>query len=215
MSSSLLLAAAKSTPLFFTKMHFWYGVFIALGIFTAIQTLGIPNRIKAWLGSRKNFMLLIAGRAAVPGVTPEVKPLANRLGDVETELLEQHQDIKDQGDYIKTQGADIKGQGVDIQEIKGLLTDVNEKLGTALSIAANTNLKVTANGGNTDSAPDVLQRIAKKMGVWEHEGEPPVSVANIVDLHDVLAAVHTNGDVTPHTHYGLQSGEVTENGNHS
>jgi hypothetical protein len=194
--SAILPVAAASAPLFFTKLHFWYGVFVALGIGTAAQTLW-AKRLKKWWAKRQNFSWFILGRSEAPGVPGSaVLPASERLGNVETDLKEQHQDILN--------------QGVDIKNIMGLLSDVNTKLGTALSIAANTNLKVTSNGGNTDSAPDVLQRIAKKLNVWDHEGEPPVSVANIVELHDVLSAVHTvEGEVPPHHHdVAIQSGEV-------
>ena len=199
--SAPLLAAAKSESLFFLKMSFWYGAFIILGVGTAVQALW-AKRIKAWWLKRRNFTWFIVGRPEAPGSPGSgILPASERLGNVEQDLKEQHQDIKNQGS--------------DIIEIKGLLVDVNDKLARALTLAANTNLKVTANGGNTDSAPDTLQRIARKMGVWDHDGQPPISVANIVELHDILASIQTasaEADVTvaPHHHDGLQGGEVSE-----
>lgn len=99
--------------------------------------------------------------------------------------------------------------------MESLLSSVADKVDLALKISANTNLKVTANGGNTDSAPDVLQRMAKKMGVWDHDGAPPISVANVIDLGDVLASVHSDAhtseaSIAPHHHDGLQGGEVSD-----
>ena len=169
--------------IFFLRMSFWYGAFIVLGVATAIQALW-AKRIKAWWIKRRNFTWFIVGRPEVPGVPGSgILPASERLGNVEHDLKEQHQDIK--------------MQRADIQEIKGLLVDVNDKLGKSLSLAANTNLKVTANGGNTDSAPDVLQRMARKMGVWEHEGQSPIPAANVVDLHDILALIHPEGGENP------------------
>lgn len=180
MSFFAMLSQRTSDPIFFLRMSFWYGAFIVLGVGTAAQALW-AKRVKIWWTKRRNLSWFILGRIGVPGIPgSDIRPASERLGNVERDLKEQHKDIKD--------------QGVDIQEIKGLLVEVNKKLGTALSISANTNLKVTANGGNTDSAPDVLQRMARKMGVWEHNGQPPISVANIVDLHDFLSAIHTEDE---------------------
>lgn len=196
-----LLAADKTSQLFFLKISFWYGAFIILGVITAFQTIW-AKRLKIWWTKRRNLTWFILGRPEAPGVPGSgTPPASERLGNVESE--------------IKSQGIEIRVQSSDIQEIKNILVDVSDKVARALNIAANTNLKVTANGGNTDSAPDILQRMAKKMGVWDHEGQPPISVANVIELHDVLSSVHPEGApdealITPHHHDGTESGEVTQ-----
>lgn len=140
-------------------------------------------------------MTLIEGRAEIPGVSPALPPLPDRLGGFEHDLKEARSDIRDQNKAIY---------------------EIKEMMALALRISANTNLKVTANGGNTDSGPDVMQRVAKKLGVWDHEGAPPLSVANVLDLHDVLAAIHpevaTETTVVSAHHHdvAVQSGEVAK-----
>src|SRR5665213_2883619 len=178
------LALDHSAP-FFEGPHFWEGAAAAAVVGGFFFQWVWPIVHKGWI-RRRNFMVLIEGRKEIPGVAPAIPALPDILGEFRS---------------------DIKIQGTAI-------ADIREMIALALRISANTNLKVTANGGNTDSGPDVMQRVAKKLGVWEHDRAPPISVANVIDLGDVLAAIHpevatTDVSIPPHHHDGLQGGEVT------
>src|ERR1700677_2241969 len=105
--ASTVLFAAKAAPLFLTGTHFWYGVFLALSIVVLFRQFAWKFLSKWWT-NRRNFMWFIVGREEIPNVAPAIPPASKRLGDVETELKEQHEDIKAQGSEQRSQGADIQ-----------------------------------------------------------------------------------------------------------
>jgi tetrahydromethanopterin S-methyltransferase subunit G len=126
-------------------MHFGDSFWMGAGGATAVGagvgrvTWKVRQRMNVRRAATARRNLLIDGAPAVVHISPKVKGIAERLETIE----------RVQGD----QGATLAAQ--------------DSQLKTMLSTLDRLEKKFDGNGGDTQMTGDVIQRIAKKLGVWE------------------------------------------------
>ncbi len=121
----------------------------------AVTSVLVPmgRRLRGRMASRRADDLILHGKKGIPGISPDVLSIVERVVDVETEVRAARVDI---GKMMVTQG--------DIVDVIRTLNDSVRLL----------DKKNTPNGGNTNNVGDLLQRWAKREGVWNDEtGDRP------------------------------------------
>lgn len=123
--------------------------YFGIGILAVTSVLvPIGRRFRTRLASRRADDLILHGKKGIPGVSPDVLSIVERVVDVETEVKAARVDI---GKMMVTQSD---------------MVDIVRALNESVRLLDKKN---TPNGGNTNNVGDLLQRWAKREGVWNDE----------------------------------------------
>ena len=159
MSSIAILLAAHVDP-FWERLNFWEGGAAAAVALGGINQWLIPP-IRRLLKEHRNRNIFLDGREAVPNVANAILSASERMAEMDA-------DVKAHTATLAQQSKTLREHGASLGHIIMLLEGIDKTTSA-------TNERVAENGGDTSSLADVVQRVAKKMKVY-----------------DISATAHTN-----------------------
>ena len=169
---SSLIIAATHTAQFWTRPSFWEGAAAASVVGGAIAQWGVPPVRKRWR-ERRNRNLFLDGREAIPNVANAILSASERMNEMD-------KDIKGHTHTLTEQSETLKEHGDILKQIVGLLEGIATTTKT-------TNERVAENGGDTSSLADVMQRVARKMKVYDLSAtartDPATGEETVTELH--------------------------------
>jgi uncharacterized coiled-coil protein SlyX len=179
MFDALLLLTVRHTTPFFEGTHFWEGAAAAAVVGGFLAQWVFPP-LKKWWRKRRDRNLFMDGKKAVPNVSDVILSAAERITELDVELKSQHDEIDKHTVTLKEQSVTLRSHG-------NLLVQIVELLGNIDKTTMATNERVADNGGDTSSLADVVQRVAKKMKVYDISAtattNPSTGEEVVTDLH--------------------------------
>ena len=151
MSYIAISSIAHATP-FWERLNFWEGGAAAAVALGAINQWIIPP-IRRLFKEHRNRNIFLDGREEIPNVANAILSASERMTEMDT-------DIKAHTTTLAQQSRTLKEHGEFFRHIIVMLEGIDKTTSA-------TNERVADNGGDTSSLADVVQRVAKKMKVYD------------------------------------------------